>query len=270
MRRISSISTEPRFTEQMISNSHLEFIGQLFSLSDRTAIITGASRGIGWALADGLARAGVMVFALARSEQPERPLPEGAEYRRCDVRDPQEFERCRDAVVERYGRLDVLVNAAGITAPGSGLEGFEQALATNLRGPYSCICSAAVPMQAAGRGSIINVTSLSAFRGFPNNPAYVATKGGLSQLTRAFAYDLGTAGIRVNNLVPGYIATAMTAASHDDPATHELRRRHTMLGRWGTPSDLVGAVIFLASDASTYVTGQDIVVDGGWLAKGLV
>jgi NAD(P)-dependent dehydrogenase (short-subunit alcohol dehydrogenase family) len=197
-------------------------------------------------------------------------LPDGAEYRRCDVLDSPGFERCRDAVVKRWGRLDVLVNAAGITLPDSGPEGFDQTLATNLRGPYMCIRAVAPAMQTAGRGSIINVTSLGAFRGFPNNPAYVAAKGGLSQLTRAFACDLGAAGVRVNNLVPGYIATAMTAASHDEPAAHEHRRRQTILGHWGAPSDLVGAAIFLASDASSYVTGQDIIVDGGWLAKGLV
>lgn len=254
----------------MKPDSRADFIGQLFSLRGRTVIVTGASRGIGWALADGLARAGAHVFALARSEQPERPFPEGTEYRRCDVLDAHGFERCRDAVLERWGRLDVLVNAAGITTPGSDLAGFDQTLATNLRGPYLCIRAAAAVMKIAGRGSIINVTSLGAFRGFPDNPAYVAAKGGLSQLTRALAYDFGTAGIRVNNLVPGYIATAMTAASHEDPDEHERRQRHTMLGRWGAPSDLVGAAIFLASDASAYVTGQDIVVDGGWLAKGLV
>lgn len=254
----------------MQDDSPTDFIAQLFSLRGRTVIITGASRGIGWALAAGLARAGAVVLGLARSKQPERPLPEGAEYRRCDVLDALEFERCRDTVLERSGRLDVLVNVAGITVPGSELEGFDQTLATNLRGPYVCIRAVAAVMKTAGRGSIINVTSLGAFRGFPDNPAYVAAKGGLSQLTRALAYDLGPAGIRVNNLVPGYITTAMTAANHDEADAHERRRLHTMLGRWGTPSDLVGAAIFLASDASAYVTGQDIVVDGGWLAKGLV
>lgn len=254
----------------MIHASHADFLGQLFSLEGRTVIVTGASRGIGWALTDGLARAGAHVLALARSGKPERPFPEGVEYRRCDVLDVNEFNRCRDTVLERWDRLDVLVNAAGITTPGSDLAGFDQTLATNLRGPYLCILAATAAMKTAGRGSIINVTSLGAFRGFPDNPAYVAAKGGLSQLTRALAYDLGPAGIRVNNLVPGYIATDMTAASHTDPAAHKRRQRHTLLGRWGVPSDLVGAAIFLASDASAYVTGQDIVVDGGWLAKGLV
>ena len=254
----------------MTRDPHPDILGQLFSLQGRAAIVTGASRGIGWALADGLARAGATVVALARSEHPMDALPKGAEYRRCDVLDGSEFERCLDALIDRCDRLDVLINCAGITVPGSTLEGFDGTIATNLRAPYQCIRTAAVPMRAAGRGSIINVTSLGAFRGFPDNPAYAAAKGGLSQLTRSLAFDLGPAGIRVNNLVPGYIATDLTAASTVDPAAHEQRRRHTMLGRWGEPADLIGAAIFLASDASAYITGQDIVVDGGWLAKGLV
>jgi NAD(P)-dependent dehydrogenase (short-subunit alcohol dehydrogenase family) len=186
------------------------------------------------------------------------------------VLDAEGFDRARDALVGRTGRLDILVNAAGISLGEASVEAFDRTLAANLRAPYLCIRSVADVMRRGGGGSIINVTSLGASRGFPGNPGYVAAKGGLSQLTRACAYDLGPTGIRVNNLVPGYIATALTAASHADPEAHERRRRHTMLGRWGEPADLVGAAIFLAGEASAYVTGQDIAVDGGWLAKGLV
>jgi NAD(P)-dependent dehydrogenase (short-subunit alcohol dehydrogenase family) len=242
----------------------------LFSLRGRSAIVTGASRGIGWALAEGLAQAGASVVAVARSGRPAESFSAAVEYRSCNVLDIPAFEVCRDAAIERAGRLDILVNCAGISISSHEIDTFDQTIETNLRGPYLCARAVTATMRERGRGSIINVTSLASFRGFPDNPGYSAAKGGLRHLTRSLAYDLGPDGIRVNNLVPGYIATDMTAASNADPVAHEQRSKHTMLGRWGHPDDLMGAAIFLASDASAYVTGQDIVVDGGWLAKGLI
>src|SRR5262245_57551582 len=117
--------------------------------------------------------------------------------------------------------------------------------------------------------SIVFVTSINSVLGFPGNPAYVAAKGGLRQLTKALALDLGSRGIRVNALAPGYIRTFMTESSYANTEQRAARTARTMLGRWGEPSDLVGAAIFLLSDASNYVTGQDLFVDGGWTAKGL-
>jgi gluconate 5-dehydrogenase len=125
-------------------------------------------------------------------------------------------------------------------------------------------------MIARGAGSIINVTSIGSLVGFPDNPGYVAAKGGLRMLTRALAIDLGRSGIRVNNLAPGYVRTGMTARSYDDPQLNAQRTEHTILGRWGVPEDMVGPAVFLASDASAYMTGQDLIVDGGWTAKGLI
>jgi gluconate 5-dehydrogenase len=124
-------------------------------------------------------------------------------------------------------------------------------------------------MERSGGGSIINVTSIGAVQGFPGNPGYVASKGGLRLLTKALALDLADKNIRVNNLAPGYIHTAMTDKSFNDPQRHQERLARMMLKRWGKPDDLIGAAIFLASEASAYVTGQDIFVDGGWTAKGL-
>lgn len=242
----------------------------LFSLAGRAAIVTGASRGIGWTLADALARAGASVMALARSATPDFPLPNNVTYEPCDVLDVSTLEQCRDDLLSRTGRLDILINAAGVSTAGLSLDDFDEAIAVNLKGSYLCMHAVIPVMTAARRGSIINVTSLAAHRGFPGNPGYVAAKGGLRQLTRAIAIDLGSDNVRVNNIVPGYFETEMTRSSFSDPREHERREKHTMLGRWGQPSDLIGAVIFLASDASAYVTGQDIVVDGGWLAKGLI
>jgi NAD(P)-dependent dehydrogenase (short-subunit alcohol dehydrogenase family) len=124
-------------------------------------------------------------------------------------------------------------------------------------------------MAAQGRGSIVNVTSLNAELAFPDNPAYMAFKGALRQLTRSLALDLGPKGVRANCIAPGYMRTEMTRKSWSNSDREQARAGRTVLGRWGLPTDLAGAVVFLAGDASSYVTGQDLVVDGGWTIKGL-
>lgn len=240
-----------------------------FSLHGRVAIVTGASRGIGAAIAGGLAQAGARVAGLSRSATPAGEDGARLVHETCDVTDGDRFAAVCRRLMDVHGRIDVLVNAAGISLAGQGTEIFDTTLAVNLRAPFVTCSIVAEHMKAAGRGSIINVTSLGSVLGFPGNPAYVAAKGGLRMLTRALAEDLGPHGIRVNNLAPGYIHTAMTARSHADPTEHQRRRRHTMLGRWGEPADLIGPAVFLASDAAAYVTGQDLFVDGGWTAKGL-
>ena len=124
-------------------------------------------------------------------------------------------------------------------------------------------------IQQNSGGSIINLTSIGAEQGFPNNPAYCASKGGLKQLTKALAYDWGKYGIRVNNLVPGYTNTPMNKKSWNDQSLRNKRASSTVLNRWAESEEMVGPAIFLASDASSYVTASDLVVDGGWIAKGL-
>ena len=250
------------------------YLETLFSLEGKSAIVTGASRGIGRAIAEGLAQAGASVLGIAGSELSDEQAPMGVEYRSWDVTGEKDFaDLCRN-VVDRHGSLDVLANAAGISLPpGPDDEDelrFLRTLEVNLTAAYRC-CRATIPfMRESGGGSIINVTSINSMLGFPNNPGYVAAKGGLRMLTKALAVDHGADDIRVNNLAPGYVHTDMTKTSWADAAAREDRARHTVLGRWGEPQDLVGAAIFLASDASSYVTGQDIFVDGGWTAKGLV
>jgi NAD(P)-dependent dehydrogenase (short-subunit alcohol dehydrogenase family) len=240
-----------------------------FSLGGRRAIVTGASRGIGAAIAAGLADAGAEVFGLSRSGT----APDHVEPIACDLADDAALRRAIDGFAKRHDRLDVLVNAAGISLPASSasdeLDRFRQTIATDLTGVYATFLAAYPLLKKAGSSSVINVTSINAVRGFPGNPGYVAAKAGLSGLTRALAADFATDGIRVNALAPGYVATAMTATSFNDPTMHEERRRHTMLGRWGDPDDMIGAAIFLASAASHYMTGQEIFVDGGWTTKGL-
>jgi gluconate 5-dehydrogenase len=231
-----------------------------FSLAGKTAIVTGASRGIGAALADALASAGASVTGLARSAKPDTPFTHAVRYLSRDV------TAGIGHICAETGQFDILINAAGISLPGA--ENFAATIQTNLTAVHAA-CEAARPHMRAG-ASIINITSIASILGLPGNPAYNAAKGGLRLLTKSLAVDYGPAGIRVNALAPGYVRTAMTAASHADPARNEARRRHTCLGRWGNVDDLAGAAIFLASDASAYITGIDLFVDGGWTAKGLL
>ena len=245
-------------------------LARLFSLEGKVALVTGASRGIGAALADGLAGAGASVVGVARSAGPREPFRHPVRYVAADI--AEGVEALVAEIVAEHGRIDILVNAAGVSlsaeTPDQALAAFDATLDVNLRAAYAA-CLAVAPHMEGG-GSIINVTSINSLVGFPGNPGYVAAKGGLRMLTKALAVDLGSRGVRVNALAPGYIHTDMTAASFADPERHAARARHTCLGRWGEVDDLVGAAIFLASDASRYMTGQDLVIDGGWTAKGLV
>lgn len=240
-----------------------------FSLKGKIAVVTGASRGIGAAIATGLQDAGAMVFGLSRSGT----APQDVTAIACDLSDDKAIENAFGMIAAQGGRIDALVNAAGISLPAKGDESelarFRATVATDLTGVYATILAAYPLLKKAGSAAIVNVTSINSIRGFPGNPGYVAAKAGLAGLTRALAADYAPDGIRVNALAPGYVATEMTAKSFADPLMHEDRRRHTMLGRWGQPADMVGAAVFLTSEASAYMTGQEIFVDGGWIAKGL-
>ena len=237
------------------------------------ALVTGASRGIGAAIVQGLSDAGANAIGIGRSEKPCEAVTGGVEYRQCDIADADRFGALCSDIFSRHGRIDVLVNAAGITLPNSdgvnSVENFERTLSINLTAIHRCCELVASYMRKTNGGSIINVTSIGSVLGFPNNPAYVASKGGLRMLSRALAVDYASDQIRVNNLAPGYIRTDMTEASFQDPVKHQDRLQRMLVKRWGSPEDLIGAAIYLASDASSYVTGIDLFVDGGWTAKGM-
>ena len=249
-----------------------QFVQKLFSLEGRVAIVSGGSRGIGAAIANAYIKAGARVTAIARTAHKPVDLDAGVNYRSCDVTAEGAFEKTAEHVFKREGRLDILVNAAGISMPQGEVaeaERFERMLDTNLRAVYRLCVAASRHMEASGGGAIINVTSINSVLGFPGNPGYVASKGGLRMLTKALAIDLAKSKVRVNSLAPGYIRTAMTATSHSDPALREARLERMIIRRFGEPEDVVGAAIFLASPAASYITGIDLFVDGGWTAKGL-
>jgi gluconate 5-dehydrogenase len=191
----------------------------------------------------------------------------------CDLSDAKAVGALADFILTTQPRIDVLVNNAGVTFPHELFDYpddfWHKTFRVNLEAPFQLARRLAPRMKEHGGGSIINVTSIGAELGFPNNPAYGAAKGALKQLTKSLAFDLGPFGIRVNNLGPGYFHTDMANLSYSDPDRRAARAGRTLLGRWGEPEDLAGAVIFLASDASRYMTGQDLYIDGGWLVKGL-
>ena len=258
----------------------MNYLETLFSLADRQALVTGAARGNGRAIAEGLLRAGAGVLLVDVSEaELDRTVCEfqseglDAVGERCDLSDEDQIEVLAAHVAAKQPDLSILVNNAGVTFPGSfmdyPLDRWDLTYRVNLRAPFLLSQRLAPLLGQAGDGVIVNVTSINAELGFPDNPAYVAFKGGLRQLTKAMALDLGRHGIRVNAIGPGYIRTAMTQGSWEDPQKREDRQNRTILGRWGEPEDLAGVAVFLASRASAYVTGQSIYVDGGWLAKGL-
>ena len=258
----------------------MSYLESLFSLAGRQALVTGAARGNGRAIAEGLLRAGAIVLLVdvseAELEQTVRELrAEGlsATGERCDLSDLNQIDALATQVEAQMPNLSILVNNAGVTLPGRFMEypldRWEATYRVNLRAPFLLSQRFAPLLGRAGDGVVLNVTSINAELAFPDNPAYVAFKGGLRQLTKAMALDLGQQGIRVNAIGPGYIRTAMTRGSWENAEKREDRQRRTILGRWGEPKDLAGVAVFLASKASGYITGQDIYVDGGWLAKGL-
>jgi len=247
-----------------------------FSLDDKTALITGASRGIGRAIAQALSAAGAHVLltgrdadALAESRDQIEQAGGSAKIMTLDVADPDSITAC----FENFpGRIDILVNNAGTEEVRPSLEVdvmlWDRLLDVNLRGSFFCAQAAARRMAQLGQGgAILNLCSLTSAVGIPTAVPYGASKAGLLGMTHALAAEWAPLGIRVNAIGPGYFRTALTDAFYADAAWEARMLARIPLGRFGKMEDLAGAAIFLCSDAAAYVTGQVIYVDGGILAS---
>lgn len=248
-----------------------------FSLAGRTALVTGAGRGLGRGMALGLAEAGADVVLAGRTVETLESVAReiGALGREAlpvvaDVTSPADQDQLVRLAMGRFGRIDVLVNNAGATfrTPSEDYpeEQWDRVMNVNLKGPFQLMQQVGRVMIAQGGGSIINVGSLIAVIGMPNIPAYAASKAGIEELTRCLAVEWAKHHIRVNAITPGYFRTDMTAGLDQDPDRGPKIALRIPMKRWGEPADLKGVVVFLASDASAYVTGVSIPVDGGWLA----
>jgi 2-dehydro-3-deoxy-D-gluconate 5-dehydrogenase len=250
---------------------------RLFDLSGRVALVTGGRRGLGLALCEGLAAAGVKLACVGSSadcdELRRRVDACGGElaYFRANLSERSERVGLAEKVVERFGRLDILVNCAGIQhrqpATEFDLARWDEIVSLMLTGVFELSQQAAKIMERQGGGKIIHIASVCSFQGGWTIPAYTAAKHGVAGLTKALANEWATKNIHVNAIAPGYFDTEMCQAIVNDPVREPKIRERIPAGRWGKPEDLVGPLLFLASDASNYVDGHVLVVDGGWMGR---
>ena len=250
----------------------------LFNLAGRVACVTGASSGIGRAIAGALARAGAAVVGVARREERLRDWVaeierEGGRAVACaqDLSSADSFESAGQRIPGAFGDPDILVNAAGVNlreaAEAVSPESWRSTLEINLSVPFFLARALVPAMRKKGWGRIINIASLQSERAMPNSVAYGASKGGVAQLTRAMAEAWSAYGITCNALAPGFFPTELTAPVFADRDRSERVAEQTCIGRNGRLEDIAGPAIFLASPASDYVTGQLLYVDGGYTAK---
>ena len=242
-----------------------------FSLTGRTAVVTGASRGIGAAVASALDGAGARVALVARSEDDLAKVAAGLEHEPmiivADLAEPDSPATIAEAALAGLGRVDILVNnaAMGVRTDSTDLDGatIDRMHQLNVRN-LLLLTSALLPqMVERGQGSIVNVSSVSAQVGTPRRSAYAASKGAVDAMTRSLAMEYGPRGIRVNSVAPGVIITSMWERNRAIPGVIEQVEAQIALRRWGLPADVADVVVFLASDAARYVTAQTIEVDGG-------
>ena len=250
-----------------------------FDLTGRLALVTGSSRGLGWAMAQALAASGARILLHGRDARAlathaailaERGTP-AAEILRFDVTDGTAVQDAFAEIADAHGRLDILVNNAGNTVRKPILEfsdaDWHQVIDADLTASFRCAREALRLMIPQGKGRIIMTSSILGHLARPTIPAYVAAKTGLHGLVRALAVEVAKHGVTVNAVAPGYFPSATTLPLQNDPVVGKWVVDSTPMGRWGDPAELGGALVFLASDAASYVTGTVLTVDGGFTAS---
>ena len=249
-------------------------------LEGKVAIVTGSDRGIGKGIAIAFAKEGCKVVVNSHKDTDEgykvvedaKKLGSDAIFVVADVSREKDVKNLVGKAVNKFGKLDILVNNAGILVFGTlstlTEKDWDRQMDVNLKGVFLCSKYAVQQMISQGKGGrIINISSIAGLVGFPGISAYCASKGGVTELTREAALDLAQYGITVNAINPGVIVTDMTKGMLEDPATNKTLLASTPIGRFGQPEDIGNAAVFLALDESSFITGHNLVVDGGWTAK---
>jgi len=250
---------------------------ELFDLSGKTALVTGATRGLGEVAAVALAQAGAKVAVCGRSQADmERVVTDitavggQAQAFSLDVLAKDKVEATVAQVLEAFGGVDILVNNAGVNHRVPVLEfpeeEWDRMIASNLKGYFLMAQAVAPQMLERGYGKVINMSSILGMVGLPMQAAYASSKGGVDQLTKVMALEWAKQGVRVNAIGPTYFETELVAQLRNDPERFNFINERTPMGRWGYPKELEGIVIFLAAPASDFITGQTIYIDGGWTA----
>ncbi len=247
-----------------------------FDLTGQIAIVTGANTGIGQAIALSLAQAGADIAAVGRTPAQEtvekvRALGRNAEIVSAGLSSIEPVQRVVDETIDKLGGLHILINNAGIIRRADSVdfteEDWDAVIDTNLKTTFFLAQAAGRHMLAQGHGKIVNIASLLSFQGGIRVPSYTASKSGVAGLTKLLANEWAARGVNVNAIAPGYIATNNTAALQADETRNRQIQERIPAGRWGDPSDIGGAAVFLSSPAANYIHGHTLAVDGGWLAR---
>jgi len=251
----------------------------MFDLGGRLCLVTGGGRGIGRSIASALAAHGGHVVVTGRSEDTLQSTVDDiragggrADRLTVDIRSEDEVVRLAQTVGERFGAAHVLVNNAGVnaiykSADKTTLDEWDTIVGTNLTGVFLACREFGRQMLAAGRGSIVNISSIGGRTGLGKTAAYCASKGGVELMSKSMAIDWAPKGVRVNCVAPAYVETDLTSGLAGHPVLGARIAARTPMGRFGRTDEIAGAVVFLASDASSYLTGESIAVDGGWLGS---